>query len=117
MKSARRPSATYDDLRRVPEHMVAEIIEGELVTSPRPASRHAFATSVMLSDLLGKFHGPPGAPGRLGGWWILFEPELHMGADVLVPDIAGWRHERMPVVPDVAAFEQAPGWACEVLYS
>ncbi len=94
--------------------MVAEIIEGELVTSPRPASRHAFASSVVLSDLMGQFHGP-GAPGRLGGWWILYEPELHLGADVIVPDLAGWRHERMPVVPDVAAFEQAPDWICEVL--
>lgn len=114
MKPARRRPVTYDDLRRVPEHMVAEIIEGELVTGPRPASRHALASSGILRGL-DRFHGPPGNPDQPGGWWILSEPELHLGADVLVPDIAGWRHERMAVLPDVAAFTQAPDWICEVL--
>lgn len=50
-----------------------------------------------------------------GGWWLFMEPELHLGADVLVPDIAGWRRERMPRIPDVAAFELAPDWICEVV--
>ncbi len=35
-RSARRP-ATYDDLLAVPEHLVAEILFGALVTHPRPA--------------------------------------------------------------------------------
>ena len=43
------------------------------------------------------------------------EPELHFGDDVLVPDIAGWRRERMPVFPSVPWLELAPDWACEVL--
>jgi Uma2 family endonuclease len=114
MSSARRRPVTYDDLAKVPEHMVAEIIGGELVTSPRPASPHALAAAGILRDLAG-FHGPPGGPARPGGWWILMEPELHLGADVLVPDIAGWRHERMAAVPNVAAFELAPDWVCEVV--
>ena len=50
-----------------------------------------------------------------GGWWFAFEPELHLGRDVFVPDIAGWRRERMPVTPDVAAFELAPDWVCETI--
>jgi Uma2 family endonuclease len=114
MKPARKP-ATYDELCKVPEHMVAEIVDGELVTSPRPASPHARASSAMGSDLFGNFDGPPGGAGRPGGWWILDEPELHFGADVLVPDLAGWRRERMPVLSDVPSFTQAPDWLCEVL--
>jgi Uma2 family endonuclease len=109
-----RRRATYDDLMQVPDHLVAEIIDGELVTSPRPASPHAFAASVLGQDL-GPFSRKPGTPGGPGGWWILDEPELHFGDDVLVPDLAGWRHAHMPAVPNVAFFTLAPDWACEVI--
>ncbi len=109
-----RRRATYDDLVRVPDTKVAEIIDGELFVSPRPATPHAFAGTVLGSDLLGSFHGPPGA-AHPGGWWFLFEPELHFGADVLVPDFAGWRTERLPIVPNVAALSLAPDWACEII--
>jgi len=114
MEPARR-SATYEDLLNVPEHMVAEIIDGELYASPRPASPHARAASVMGGDLGGPFDRPPGGPGGPGGWWLLIEPELHFGPDVMVPDLAGWRRERMPHIPNVAYFEQAPDWVCEVI--
>lgn len=113
--SAAPRRATYGDLIAVPDHLVAEILDGELVTSPRPASPHAFASSGLLAALYGRFHGPPGGASGPGGWWLLFEPELHLGPDVLVPDIAGWRLERMPTVPDVAGFTLAPDWACEVI--
>lgn len=101
--------ATYDDLLKVPDHLVAEIVDGELFTSPRPASPHAFATGVLFADLTQKFQRGG------GGWWFLVEPELHLGGDVLVPDIAGWRKQRMPFVPNVAAFTLAPDWICETL--
>ncbi len=114
MGGARRKPVTYDDLVRVPEHLVAEIVGGELFTSPRPTAPHALATTGIVQDL-SDFHGTPGDPTRRGGWWILFEPEQHFQADVLVPDLAGWRHERMPRVPDVAAFELPPDWLCEVI--
>ena len=108
--------ATYEDLEKVPDTMVAELIDGDLITSPRPASPHARAGTALGSDLFGTFDGPPGgAAGKPGGWWILAKPELHLGSDVLVPDLAGWRRERMPVLPNVAAFTQAPDWACEVV--
>ena len=99
----------------VPEHLVAEIVDGELFTSPRPASPHALAASVLGSDINGRFHGPPNSPPNPGGWWILYEPELHVGDDVLVPDLAGWRRERMPRFPNTAAFTLAPDWVCEVV--
>jgi Uma2 family endonuclease len=114
VKSARR-KATYDDLRKVPEPLVAEIIDGELLTSPRPASPHALAASGIGSILFDAFNRPPGDRGAPGGWWILDEPELHFGDDVLVPDLAGWRRERMPAFPDTAAFTDAPDWVCEVI--
>ena len=109
-----RRRATYDDLIAVPDNLVAEIIDGELVTSPRPASPHALAATRIGTDLGGPFDRPPGG-GLPGGWWLLFEPELHLGEDVIVPDIAGWRRERMPVLPNVVGFTQPPDWVCEVV--
>ena len=114
MELARR-RASYEDLLQVPDHFVAEIVDGELYATPRPASPHARAASVMGRDLGDPFDRPPGGPGKPGGWWILFEPELHFGDDIVVPDLAGWRRERMPRIPNVAFFEQAPDWACEVI--
>ena len=113
MQPARR-RATYQDIIDLPEHVVGEIVDGELYASPRPASPHAWACSAIGQEL-GPFSRRPGEPGVPGGWWILFEPELHFAADVLVPDLAGWRHERMPKVPNVAYFELAPDWVCEVV--
>ena len=104
--------ATYDDLVAVPPHLVAEILDGRLVTHPRPAPRHSRAASI-LGGLLVPAHDI-GTTGP-GGWWVLDEPELHMGADVAVPDLGGWRRERMPKLPETAWFELPPDWACEVL--
>ena len=105
--------ATYEDLSKVPEHLVGEIVDGELHTSPRPAPRHAVSASTLGMEL-----GPPFSQGRggPGGWWILDEPELHLGLDVLVPDLAGWRRERLPAIQDTPPyFTVAPDWLCEVL--
>ena len=106
--------ATYEDLLKVPDNLVAEIVDGELLTSPRPASPHAFTTGIIHQDI-GPFGRRPSGGGGPGGWWILFEPELHLGRYILVPDLAGWRRERMPVLRDVPYFELAPDWVCEVL--
>lgn len=104
--------ATYNDLLRLPENLVGEIIEGVLHTHPRPAPRHARAYSALGYRLGGPFDGGIDGPG---GWWIIDEPELHLDADILVPDIAGWRRERMPALPETAWFEQSPDWVCEIL--
>jgi Uma2 family endonuclease len=109
---ARRP-ATYDDLKKVPDHLVAEIIDGDLLTSPRPSFRHAAVTTRLGTDVDGAFGRSSG--GGPGGWVILDEPELHIVDQILVPDIAGWRRERMAQIPDAAFVELAPDWACEVI--
>lgn len=105
-------SLVYEELRALPENFVGEIVYGELVASPRPAPPHALASSVLGAELIRGFHLGRGGPG---GWWILDEPELHLGDDVLVPDLGGWRRERMQKLPDEAYFALAPDWICEVL--
>lgn len=112
MQTKRR--ATYEDLLRVPDTKVAEIVEGELVVTPRPATPHALAAAEIAADLLPAFHGTPARTGP-GRWWILVEPELHLTGDVLVPDFAGWRCERMASLPNAGALTLAPDWACEIL--
>ena len=112
MAKATPMPATYEELLKVPDHLVAEIVDGELFTSPRPASKHARAASVLGGKLGPPFDFGDGGPG---GWWIIDEPELHLGRDILVPDLAGWHRERMPAYPDVAFFDLAPDWVCEVV--
>jgi Uma2 family endonuclease len=107
-----KKGATYDDLVRVPENFVAEMFDGELYASPRPAMPHARAASVLGVELGGPFDRGRNGPG---GWLILDEPELHFGNDVLVPDLAGWRRERLPSIPNDAYLTLAPGWVCEVV--
>jgi Uma2 family endonuclease len=110
----RNGRATYDDILALPEGKNGEIIDGELFVSPRPAPPHAEACTGILTSV-GSLHGPPGGGGRGGGWRILVEPELHFGEDVLIPDLAAWRWERMPKLPSTAAFELAPDWICEIV--
>jgi len=107
-KHVQRP-ATYDDLLRVPDHLVAEIVDGELYANPRPAGPHARATTALGIIL--------GAAFDLNdrGWWYIDEPELHLAGEVVVSDIAGWRRERMPPVLDAPWYDLAPAWVCEAL--
>ena len=102
---------------QVPDTKVAEILDGELFVSPRPASPHAWASTAIGAVVHSSFNGDgePGNPALPGGWWIVNEPELHFSEDVLVPDIAGWRRERMPTFPLVPYFTLAPDWVCEVV--
>ncbi|WP_437971628.1 Uma2 family endonuclease [Sorangium sp. So ce260] len=111
--------ATYADLEAVPANKVAELVRGTLHVFPRPAPRHANAEGALQGELFGPFQRGRGGPG---GWWILPEPELRFPdpeapgeVEALVPDLAGWRRERMPELPETAYFSLAPDWICEVL--
>ena len=104
--------ATYQEVLDAPAHLVAEIVNGTLHTHPRPAMPHARAASALNARIGGPFDYDAGGPG---GWWIVFEPELHLGEEVMVPDLAGWRRQRMPHYPDTAYVTLPPDWVCEVL--
>ena len=104
--------ATYQDVLDAPENLVAEIIDGELRLSPRPGGPATSVASKLSGVLIPPFNDGNGGPG---GWIILIEPELHLGEAVLVPDLAGWRVERLPTVPAGAAFTVTPDWVCEVI--
>lgn len=104
--------ATYEDLVGVPDNMIGEIVHGTLVTQPRPDSLHAWVATVLNEELGGPFRRGHAGPGQ---WMLLFEPELHLGADVLVPDMAGWRRERLPEMPEASFFTLVPDWVTEVV--
>jgi Uma2 family endonuclease len=111
---AARKLATYDDVLAAPEHLVAQVVDGELVLQPRPARRHTLVASDLGAELVTRFRRGRGGPG---GWLILDEPELHLGAgpQILVPDLAGWPIDRATFDADGAFFDVTPTWICEVL--
>ncbi|MCF8014567.1 MAG: Uma2 family endonuclease [Chromatiaceae bacterium] len=104
----------YEQLETLPGGLTGEILNGQLHTQPRPAGPHAKAESELTYDLVGSYGRGRGGPG---GWWIIVEPEIHFITDteVTVPDLAGWRKERMPQIPEGHGFEVVPDWICEIL--
>jgi Uma2 family endonuclease len=104
----------YDAIKALPEGVTGELINGQLHTQPRPSAKHASASSGLGWALSGPYRYGSGGPG---GWWIIDEPEVHFvrNQEVLVPDLAGWRRERMPELPDHQRFEVVPDWVCEIL--
>ena len=107
--------ATYQDVLDAPPHKVAEVAHGKFYLMPRPAPPHALAGIAVVGNLMLPFGRGRGGPG---GWWVLYEPELHFGGspgkDILVSDVAGWRRERMPAMPETAYFTATPDWVCEI---
>jgi Uma2 family endonuclease len=109
--SGKKP-ATYADLEAAPPDLVAEIIDGELMTHPRPSPRHAAAANSLSDELTGPFQKSRGGPG---GWVFFVEPEIQFRKSILVPDIAGWRRERLTEYPENNYFNVVPDWVCEIL--
>lgn len=99
-------------LADLPPNVVGEILFGRLVTQPRPAPKHAVASSSLGAILAPPFQRGIAGPGD---WIVLDEPELQLGPHVLVPDVAAWRRETMPEVPETARIAIVPDWVCEVL--
>ena len=104
--------ATCQDVLDAPAHLVAEIVDGTLYISPRPPTLQALAKTRLSAGLGNAFGFGRGGPG---GWWIMHEPELHLGEDILVPDVAGWRRERLPRIPETWDAVIAPDWVCETM--
>ncbi len=113
MQPALQPTL-YESLEVLSEGLIGEILNGQLHTQPRPSGPHTNVGSVLGIELGGPFHRGRGGPG---GWWIFDEPEIHFerNLEVVVPDLAGWRRERMPYLPEDQRFEVVPDWICEIL--
>jgi Uma2 family endonuclease len=109
------PSGTYppryEELLALPEDVVGELMDGELVVTPRPPALAASAKHALSAELA---RATVEAAGR-HGWWIFDEAKLRLGMNILVPDLTGWRRQRMPKRSEKKYFELAPDWACEVL--
>jgi hypothetical protein len=112
MLNAKARVATYADIEALPPHVVGEIVYGVLHSHPRPAPRHGVAANNLGHEVTGPFRLGRGGPG---GWIFMVEPELHLGPHVVVPDIAGWRVERLTPFPETAFIESPPDWLAEVL--
>ena len=113
MAEAAKREATYQDLFDLPENTTGEIINGELIVTPRPSRKHVYTASALGSEI-----GPPfqfGRGGGPGGWIILIEPEIKLGENILVPDLAGWKRGRFPASEETNWISVAPDWVCEVL--
>ncbi len=103
--------ATRADLEGLPENVVGEIIDGVLYTHPRPRSPHADIEGAVCEELRGPFQRGRGGPG---GWRILIEPGIELpDAPEIVPDLGGWRRERLPKLP-ASPINVVPDWVCEV---
>lgn len=105
-------AGVYEQVLKAPENFVAEMMNGELVAHRMPGPKHIRAASALGACLAPVFDLGKKANG---GWWILDNPEMHFGDDIMVPDLAGWRRERMPQLPGIPWFEPEPDWVCEVL--
>ena len=111
-EAARKLPPGPADIAALPETLVGEIVDGVLETHPRPTPRHGAAALELGSELIGPYGRGRGGPG---GWIFIVEPELHFGPQIVVPDLAGWRRERLPAEPETPFVEIAPDWVCEIL--
>ena len=104
---------TLADLDALPANIKGEIIEGVLYTMTRPRSPHQQTGVLISSSLVGPFNLGIGGPG---GWWILPEPGIELAnTPEVAPDLAGWRRERLPMLPQDRAINVVPDWVCEIL--
>ncbi len=111
MANPNKSPATYADIEALPLHVGGEILYGSLHVQPRPARRHVVAANRVSGIVSPPYEFGQGGPG---GWIIATEPELHLGPHVVVPDLAGWRAERLGGKGDGAYFEEVPDWICEI---
>ncbi len=106
-------NATMADLEALPANVKGEIIDGVLYTQHRPYAHHQFTLMAICSEIYKPYRLGERGPG---GWWILPEPGIELpNAPEVSPDVAGWRCERMPELPDDnEPIRVVPDWICEI---
>ncbi len=108
----RRP-AGWEDILAAPGDVKAEVLGGDLILHPRPLAPHGLTQAALTGELSRPYYRGIGGPG---GWWFVIEPDVAFGAhDIVAPDLAGWRRERMPVLATERPVLLAPDWVCEVV--
>ncbi len=106
---------TYKDLLGLAEDVRAEILGGAMAMSPSALPRHSLAQRVLGSVIGGPFHDEHDAGGP-GGWWIFPEVDVQLGVhDIVRPDLAGWRRERLQDPWDARPIRVVPDWICEII--
>jgi Uma2 family endonuclease len=102
----------YAEIERLPEEMTGEILEeGVLRVMSRPGARHRWAARMCLDALAGADVRTKGT-----GWWIEVEAEVRFPPGrLVVPDLAGWRVERVPTPLTENPLTVLPDWCCEIL--
>ncbi|MEC7520997.1 MAG: Uma2 family endonuclease [Myxococcota bacterium] len=110
-----RKLATYDDLRRLPEDVRAEVVAGEVRVMPSPLPRHSRIARAIGRFVGGPFDDDDGFDGP-GGWWILPDVDDELGPhDVVRPDVSGWRRDRLAEPWEERPIAIVPDWVCEIL--
>lgn len=113
MAGTTRKQASYLDLHDIPENVVGEIVNGELTAMLRPARRCLHAASSLGAEIIPAYQfGKGGGPG---GWTVYHEPEVQLGENSVVPDLAAWKNAALVSLPPEARVDVAPDWVCEVL--
>lgn len=106
--------ATWQDLLALPEGRKGEVLRGVLVTPPAPLPRHSSVQGKLRRIIGGPFDDDDGSGGP-GGWWIFLEVDVRLSPhDIVRPDIAGWRRERLQNPWDLRPIDVVPDWICEV---
>jgi Uma2 family endonuclease len=102
----------YERIRNLPEGMTGEIlVPNVLKTMSRPGKRHR-RSALRCVDALRSFNANLNGTG----WWIEVEAEVRLpGNRLVVPDLIGYRVERVPELPEENPLTIVPDWACEVL--
>jgi Uma2 family endonuclease len=113
MAEPARKKAVYEDLHAIPENATGEIIDGELIVTPKPSRKHVYTATALGAELTPPYQFARG--GGPGGWIILIEPEIKLGDDILVPDLAAWKKQRFPLHEEPKWISVVPDWVCEIL--
>lgn len=112
MAGPAKKTATYDDLYNLPDNVIGQIIDGELIATRWQSRQHALTSTVLSAKLGAPYDLGEGGPG---GWIILHSLEVKLGDNILVPDLAGWLYKRFPIEEETNWVSVCPDWVCEII--